>query len=102
VIDKHHLIGELVKRLAALPVGDCLDVRSFKRDRSLLLARTGEAAYEIHEDGFTARHHCVPADELKKRLKAIVAHEFPRSHKLRLYNLGAFGADTAALRRKVI
>ncbi|MGE4291292.1 MAG: hypothetical protein AB7E32_03680 [Desulfovibrio sp.] len=88
MIDKATALEDLLRRLDKLPERHCLDLRSYKRDRSLLLRRLGPDAFEILEDGFERERHCSDAKGLRRLLKTLFKREFPRSTKLRLYQLG--------------
>ncbi|WP_022661332.1 hypothetical protein [Paucidesulfovibrio longus] len=88
MIDKATALEDTLRRLDKLPVGHCLDLRSYKRDRSLLLRRVGPDAFEILEDGFVRERHESDAKGLRRLLKTLLKREFPRSTKLRLYQLG--------------
>ena len=101
MIDKTNIIPTLLRRLDKLSVGHCLDVRSYKRDRGLLIVKAAPTHYRIIEDGFEARRLEVAEEDLKKTLKTLVKREFPRSNRLRVYDLGAQdeGACTRIMRK---
>lgn len=102
MIEKRNLIPTLERRLQALPVGHCLDVRSYKRDRGFLLVKAADAVRVI-EDGFEKHDFEVARDRLRKVLKTVVKREFPRSNKLRVYDLGEYEAGSSeAMPRKVL
>ncbi|MEF2145567.1 MAG: hypothetical protein V3573_08995 [Desulfovibrionaceae bacterium] len=88
MIDKATALEDLLRRLGKLPVGHCLDLRTYKRNRSLLIRRLGPDAYEVFEDGYVLEHHKSGAKDLRRLLKTLFKREFPRSTKLRLYQLG--------------
>ena len=90
MLDSACIIPELLKRLDKLPVGECIDVRSYKRDRSLLIVKINDDEARIIENGFSQSDALYPRGAWKRELKSLVSHEFPRSTKLRLYNLGMF------------
>lgn len=102
VIARDNLIPELLKRAAALPQGHALEVRSYKRDRGFLLVRESESRYWVVEDGFHHERLCLPCDDLKRHLRGVVKREFPRSHKLRLYELGRYAPSAEWPGRKVL
>ena len=103
MIDKTNIIPTLLRRLDKLTVGHCLDVRSYKRDRGLLIIKTAPASYRIIEDGFEKRQLEVAEEGLKKTLKGLVKREFPRSNRLRVYDLGRHDeGDVPTLKRKVL
>ncbi|MBI5695973.1 MAG: hypothetical protein HZC51_09600 [Nitrospirae bacterium] len=90
MIDKTTLIPTVLKRLKQLPVGGCLDLRPYKRNRSVVIRKTGEDYYEITEDGFFKDEMKGDIEKVGKLMRAILKSEFPRSTKLRLYT-GKYG-----------
>lgn len=91
MIDKASAVEAVLERLAKLPVGDALDMRTYKRNRSVLLHKTGADTYTVTQDGFDhAVYSDVTAKKLKKLLKTLLKKEFPRSTKIRLYTLDNF------------
>ncbi len=104
MIDKNNIIPALLERLHNLPQGHYLDVRTYKRNRSLLLVKKEDDDFLVIENGFVReRYEEVPAKKLKKLLKTLVKREFPRSTKIRVYNMGEFDEEKAwNVKRKVL
>ncbi|EGB14837.1 hypothetical protein DND132_1630 [Pseudodesulfovibrio mercurii] len=102
MLDKATALPVLLRRLDTLPVGHALDLRTYKRNRSVLVRRAGADRYDVTEDGFRRETFRVPAADLKKLLKTLLKREFPRSTKLRVYDLGAAEGDDLPTGRKVI
>lgn len=102
MIDMATLIPTLLKRLRALPVGDYLDVCSYKRDRYLHLIKVDHDSFRIVETGFEQSDFVVDGAGLKKSLKVLVKREFPRSNKIRLYSMGQYEPGKAQTRRQRI
>jgi hypothetical protein len=93
MIDKDKIIGTVVEKLKKHPVKHYLDLRTYKRNRSLVIVKKSEDNFLIIEDGyFHVRYH-LKSDKLKKTLKALLKKEFPRSHKVRLYVMGRFNEE---------
>jgi len=101
MIDKATAIPALLRRLDKLPEGHALDLRTYKRNRSVVIARVGQDAYELLETGFHEERFRCTGDELRRLLKLLLKREFPRSTKIRVYDLGPAGAD-APVRRKTL
>jgi len=103
MIDKSKIIETVHEKLRNLPTGHYLDLRTYKRNRSVIIAKMGEDDLLIIEDGyFTERFRLKPA-KLKKALKTILRKEFPRSRKIRLYVMGRFREEEALrAKRKVL
>ncbi|WP_437179098.1 hypothetical protein [Pseudodesulfovibrio alkaliphilus] len=99
MIDKATAMETVMRRLDKLPEGHAIDLRTYKRNRSIVIARTGQDAYEVVENGFAQGRYEATADSLKKLLKTLFKREFPRSTKIRLYDLGPAGADMVVDRK---
>ncbi|MFW9996587.1 MAG: hypothetical protein ACFFD4_31370 [Candidatus Odinarchaeota archaeon] len=103
MIDKTNILSALLERLDKLPVGHHLDVRPYKRNRSVMVVRKSERMYEIIEEGFFSECFSVEASKLKKTLRAVIKKEFPRSHKIRVYAMGVYSEeDSDSIERKKI
>ncbi len=90
MIDKDIFIQVLLKKAKVLPVGHHLDIRPYKRNRSVLLIKETEDSFKIVENGFYKNEFETNLKGLKKILKKILKLEFPRSHKIRVYNMGKY------------
>ena len=91
MIDKTSLITTVMQRLKKLPPGHCLDIRTFKRNRSVAIIRQSDATFTIIEDGFhQERWDGLATDKVKRMLKSLLKKEFPRSHKVRIYTLESY------------
>ncbi|MFH1703678.1 MAG: hypothetical protein ABIB41_09675 [Nitrospirota bacterium] len=90
MIDKTKIIDAVTERLKNLPTGHYLDLRTYKRNRSILIVKMCEDDLLIIEDGFFKERFRINSDKLKKLLSALLRKEFPRSHKIRLYPMGRF------------
>ena len=90
MIDKTNIIPALLERLDKMPVGHHLDIRPYKRNRSVVIVRKTEAVYEIIEEGFFSERFSVEVSKLKKTLRSVINKEFPRSHKIRVYAMGVY------------
>jgi hypothetical protein len=85
MLDITTLIPTVIARLKALAVGDCIDLRTYKRDRSVVIIRTSPDSFKVIEDGFFKDEMEADIAKMPKLLKALVKKEFPRSNKVRLY-----------------
>ena len=95
MIDKDKIIGTVEEKLKKLPVEHYLDLRTYKRNRSLAIVKQGEDDFLIIEDGYFHERFHLRLDKLKKTLKTLLKKEFPRSHKVRLYVMGRFNEEEA-------
>ncbi len=90
MIDKIQIIETVTERLKKLPVGHYLDLRTYKRNRAVIIVKMTAEDLLVIEDGFFKERFQVNVDKLKKLLLTLLKKEFPRSHKIRLYVMGKF------------
>jgi hypothetical protein len=103
MIDKAKIIDTVCERLKKLPMGHYLDLQTYKRNRSLLIARMDEGDLLVIENGYFKERFRVRSEKLKKLLKTLLKKEFPRSQKIRLYVMGEFEEDQALnVKRKIL
>ena len=103
MIDKSSVIKIVLAKLNKLPVGHYLDLRTYKRDRSVIIVKRETEGLLVIEDGFYQDSFTVNNVKLKGLLKTLLKKEFPRSNKVRLYTMGEYTPDGAAgIRRKKI
>lgn len=82
-----NFVFDTLKRLDSLKMGNCLDIRSYKKNRKVIVEKL-EDTYNVYEDGFVKEEYLdLSKEDLKKLLKTIEKVEFPRSNKLRIYIL---------------
>ncbi len=87
MLDKAGALPDILSRVKKLPIGNGLDLRTYKRDRSVTVIRLAEDAYEVRENGFEKGVHTIDFKGLKRLLKTLLKREFPRSRKIRLQTL---------------
>ena len=68
MLDKATALPALLRRLDKLPRGHALDLRTYKRNRSVLIRRVDTDAFDVAEDGFQKEDFRVPFSGLKKLL----------------------------------
>lgn len=104
MIAKTSAVPTILERLDKLPLGHCLEIRTYKRNRRVLFRRAGENAWDVHQDGFAKDYFAdIPLEKMRKLLQTLLRKEFPRSTKIRLYALGPCDpADATTLERKVL
>lgn len=82
-----NLIDDAMRKLKKMDNLNCLDIRTYKRDRSVLIEKV-EDKYNLYENGFYKEEFKELTDvQLKKLLKVICRKEFPRSSMVRFYKL---------------
>lgn len=75
-----------------------VEILTYKRNRGLSLIREQGDRVVVRERGYAENHFEVDVADLPKLLKSIAKREFPRSRKVRIYQLA--GADEAGQARK--
>jgi len=88
MLDKATFVSVFLQKLAKLPVGHCLDVRTYKRNRSVVFRKETSERYFVRQDGFFVGTLEIEHSEMRKFLKKVLKQEFPRSTKIRVYDLG--------------
>jgi len=103
MIDKTKIIDTVCERLEKLPLGHYIDLKTYKRNRTVIIVKVDEKKLLVIEDGYFKDRLFIKPDKLKKLLKILLKKEFPRSKKIRLYVMGKF-VDEEALNtiRKII
>lgn len=99
MIDKATALETVLRKLDKLPEGHAVDLRTYKRNRSVTIARTGPDTFDVQERGYHEELFQADRAKMKKLLKTLFKREFPRSTKIRLYDLGESGADAHADRK---
>ncbi len=89
--NKTSIMPSILERLSKLKIGQCLDMRTYKRNRSVAIVCIGEDSFNVIERGFFEESwDGLTAEKVKKLLKTLLKREFPRSNKIRLYTLDSF------------
>ena len=77
-----------------------VEILSYKRNRGIAIVRLREDTYLVRERGYRNEEWQVGSNELPKLLKTLFKREFPRSRKVRLYQLA--GLEEAGTVRKIL
>jgi hypothetical protein len=99
MIDKTKILDTVLERLEKLPLEHYLDLKTYKRNRTVIIVKIDEKKLMVIEDGYFKDRFLIKPDKLKKLLKTLLKREFPRSKKIRLYVMGKF-VDEEALNTK--
>ena len=103
MIDKTKIIDTVRERLKKLPDGHYLDLRTYKRNRSVVIVKIDADNLLVIEDGYSSQRFQIKTEKLKKLLKTLLKKEFPRSHKIRLYVMERFVEDELGrIKRKIL
>lgn len=76
-------------------MGHYLDLRTYKRNRSVIIVKQGKEDVLVIENGYFQERFKLKQEKLRKLLKTLLKKEFPRSNKIRLYIMGEFKEDEA-------
>ncbi len=80
-------LGKAVTALRKSPVGQGLEILSYKRNRGVSVFKVSEGEYRVVERGYQQTDLLIPEKQLSKILKTVIKREFPRSRKVRIYHL---------------
>ncbi len=64
-----------------------VEILTYKRNRGITIIKIDDETLSIQERGYEENTFQVDIDDLAKQLKSIVKREFPRSRKVRVYQL---------------
>lgn len=95
MIDKSQTPTVVAKRLDRLPVGHYLELRTYKRNRGMIIVKRGEDDLLVLEQGYETNRFEIPQKKLAKLLAVLLRREFPRSTKVRLYEPGPWRGESA-------
>ena len=93
MIDKTKIIDTVQERLKKLPHGHYMDLRTYKRNRSVIIVKIDEDNLLVIENGYFKERFQIRTEKLKKLMKTLLKKEFPRSRKIRLYVMGRFSEE---------
>ncbi|WP_332586291.1 hypothetical protein [Clostridium sp.] len=96
MIKINNFVFDLMKKLDDLDIYNCLDIRSYKKNRKVIIEKL-EDYFNLYEDGFYKEEYInLSREELKRLLRLIEKREFPRSNNIRFYILES--KDSSACR----
>ena len=77
----------LVQKLEKLDPPQGIALLSYKRNRSIAILPLGGNTFLVRERGYREEERVVGKEELQKHLKSLIKYEFPRSRKVRMYQI---------------
>ena len=77
-------VQQIVRKLDA-PQG--VEILTYKRNRGVTIIKIDEETLSVQERGYVENTFQIEVAELGKLLKSIAKREFPRSRKVRVYQL---------------
>ncbi len=81
----------LLQKLDRLDCGQGIELLSYKRNRSIAVILQGDGKVLVRERGYRDDEKTVTRDLLSRHLKSLIKYEFPRSRKIRMYQVGDAG-----------
>jgi hypothetical protein len=81
------VLRTLLQRLEKLTPGQGIELLSYKRNRSVAVLLQNNGKILVRERGYRHDEKVLTRDALSKHLKSLIKHEFPRSRKIRMYQI---------------
>jgi hypothetical protein len=81
------VIRSLMQRLERLKPPEGIELLSYKRNRSIAVLLLPDNNFLVRERGYREAEQVIDKAGLQKHLKSLIKYEFPRSRKIRLYQI---------------
>ena len=81
------VLRTLLQRLAKLQPPQGVELLSYKRNRAIAVLLQEGGRFLVRERGYREEERVVNGGELQKHLKALIKYQFPRSRKVRMYQV---------------
>lgn len=81
------VIHSVLQRLDKLSPPQGIQLLSYKRNRSVAVLLRKDNTFYVRERGYREDEQVINRAGLHKHLKALIKYEFPRSRKIRLYQI---------------
>jgi hypothetical protein len=89
LVNIEHILSKVLRTLEKMAPPQGIEILSYKRNRGVAVLRQENDTLLVRERGYDEKEYSVNIQELPKLLKSLLKHEFPRSRKVRLYNLAS-------------
>jgi len=80
-------IKRAIQKLKKLSPPEGMEILTYKRNRGVSILKIDENLLSVRERGYEENEFSVSFNDLPKLLKSISKREFPRSRKVRIYQL---------------
>ena len=80
-------IKRAIQKLKKLSPPEGVEILTYKRNRGVSILKIDNDLLSVRERGYEENEYSVSFDALPKLLKSISKREFPRSRKVRIYQL---------------
>ncbi|MGW8161349.1 MAG: hypothetical protein ACWGN1_03795 [Desulfobulbales bacterium] len=94
------VIRAVLQRLDKLSPPQGIELLSYKRNRSVAVLTRDDNTFLVQERGYREEEQVVNAAGLQRHLKSLIKYEFPRSRKIRIYQIDTL-QDLAKQRKKL-
>ena len=81
------VLGTLLQKLKKLNPPQGIELLSYKRNRSIAVILLDNGEILVRERGYREEEQVIEKDMLSKCLKSLIKYEFPRSRKVRVYQV---------------
>jgi hypothetical protein len=81
------VLRNLLQKLEKLGPPQGIELLSYKRNRSIAVLLLHDEKILVRERGYREEEQIIEKRLLSKHLKALIKYEFPRSRKVRMYQL---------------
>ena len=93
-----NIVQKILRMLKKVEPHQGVEILSYKRNRGVSILLNQDESFWLREHGYNEEEFHSEKEELPKLLKTIIKREFPRSRKLRVYQLS--GPDKVNQPRK--
>jgi len=87
LVNKESVINKVVAALKKCPKDTGVEILSYKRNRGVAILKEEEDRFWLRERGYEEQEMTLSWEELPRALKSLVKREFPRSRKLRIFQI---------------
>lgn len=95
MIDISSAISTILTLTGKLPKGHCLELLTYKKDRSISIVKKFDEKLLVIQKGYEQQRFEISADKLRKLVKKLLKKEFPRSNKAHISS-GPYSGDDMA------
>jgi hypothetical protein len=81
------VLGNLMQKLGKLSPPQGIELLSYKRNRSIAVLLLPDNTFLVRERGYREEEQIIDKAGLQKHLKSLIKYEFPRSRKVRVYQV---------------
>ena len=81
------VIRSLLQKLGKLSPPQGIELLSYKRNRSIAVLLRDDNTFLVRERGYREDEQIVAQMDLSRHLKLLLKYEFPRSRKIRMYQI---------------